>query len=412
MTVTSSDYQNIQRAVSGYAEQARTDAVKISGTALVGSDARINVNAEDFYGSIRWNKELGALAYGVASGTPGSTSNVNISSQTDVEGTITTNATDVAEFIKTARNVGADEYLVTQLITQQPGSIATVGSKFGDIRARDEDAAVVAVVKGVVASEVLKAEAFVTKTAGSGAKGQTDPDTLLEDGGFYYDVNSATNNATAGTGKLIDTSAKGGSAAVALWKATAAAFSDLEPEFFYLFIQPSVFEDMRSSNLLDQEDRITDGNIQFATIMAGMFRLVVSRTGLGTYNLMGSQGANQPVNAGSVKTSVLALPGAVSFTDLAQNTPVEFDNDASKGTGSGKRDAWYRWGYVMHPRGYTWSGSKAGFAVNTDVTASRATASAVTGYDYAPATAAQKIVSPWTRKENVGNLGILPIFHA
>ena len=415
MTVSSSDYQNIERAVSGYADQKRSDAVKISGTALMGSDARISGSSEDFYGSIRWNKSLGDVAYGVSPGAPGSTTNINVPTESDVEGTVTANSTDVAEYIKTARNIGADEYSITQVITQAAGSIATVGAQFGEARARDEDAAVVSVIKGVAAAEVLKADSVSTKTIDGGAFGQHDPDSLNEAAGFFYDVNSSKAatpaNNVAGTGKLIDSSAVGGASAKALWEAVAAGYADLEPEFFYLIVQPSVYQDMRSANLLAEADRITDGNLQFDTLFNGMFRIVQSRTNLGNYSTMGTQGTTQPVNKGSVKTSLIALPGAISMLDVAQPVPVEFDRDASKGTGSGKSDAWYRWGYVMHPRGYTWSGAKA-FANNSDATASRSTQGAITGYNYEPSNAAQKIVSPWSRKENVANWGLLPIFHA
>jgi hypothetical protein len=127
---------------------------------------------------------------------------------------------------------------------------------------------------------------------------------------------------------------------------------------------------------------------------------------------MGTLGVSQAVNSGSDKTSLICLPGSLSMVELAQPTPVEFDADASLGTGSGKREAWYRWGYVMHPRGYTWAGSKGGFAVNEDTTASVTVQGNLKGYNYEPATSTQKKVSPWTRKETVGNLGILPIFHS
>jgi hypothetical protein len=403
--MTSNEFQNIARAVSGYADQVRTDAVKISGTALMGNDARINVNSEDYYGSIRWNTTLGDIAYGTTAGTPGSTSNVNIATQDETEGNTTEHGTDISEYIKTARNAGADEYNVTQIITQQPGAIAAVGGQFGDIRARDEDRSVVDVLKGVISSEVHLAKA-------NGEAGQTDPDNLDDASGFFFDTNGAKGaNDVAGSNPLFDSSKSGAASAEALWAATAAGYSDLEPEFFYLIVQPSVYQEMRSANLIS-EDRVTDGNVQFASLMGGMFRVIVSRTGLGSYNGIGTLGATQAVNAGSDKTSLICLPGSLSMVDLAQPTPVEFDADASKGTGSGKREAWYRWGYVMHPRGYTWAGSKSGFATNEDTTASVTLQSNLTGYNYNPSTASQKKISPWTRKETVGNLGILPVFHS
>ena len=51
------------RAISAYSDQEYTDNVRIAGTALVGSDARISGSDEDYFGTIRWTNTLGSLMY-------------------------------------------------------------------------------------------------------------------------------------------------------------------------------------------------------------------------------------------------------------------------------------------------------------------------------------------------------------
>lgn len=384
-------YQNIARAVSAYADQAYTDAVRLAGTALVGSDARIQINDEDFYGTIRWNKTLGPLQYDGDSDTTGAATVINTGVNSEdgtEEGKVTGHSTDFAEYIKSIRSHGADQYNVTQLITQRDGAIAKVAQDFATTRARDADAALVSMLKGVVKAEVAVSEA---SSDADDKRGQFDPDSLNEGAGFYYDVNGVSgDNSVAGTAGLIDTAMAGGKAATNLWTAMASGFSDLEPDFMYLVVQPSVYQDMRTANLLDEQDRVTDGNVQFSTLMGGLFRVIVSRTSLGNYSQAGTQGADQPVNEGSIKTSLLALPGMISFVDIPQVNPVAIDSDESVAGGFGNREAWYRWGYAGHPRGYTWGGSKSTWATNATFEAD----------------------GSFLRKENVGNLGLLPIFHS
>ena len=403
MAVTSTDFANINRAVSAYADQEYTDARRIAGTALVGTDARINGNDEDRYGTIRWDSTLGALNYSTTQTT--TDTHVNVATETSDEGLTTDMSTFTAEYIKTVRTHGANQFNVTEVITGRDGAIGKVGRDFGRTRAEDEEAALRAVLRGVIRAELDVGVA-------NAAAGQSDPDTLDGTKGFYFDVNNkagATNGGTAGTAELIgsSTTARTAAAGANLWEAASYGFSDVEPEFFYLVIQPSVYNELRSANLIDQQDRITDGNIQFETLLGGKFRIIVSRTGLGAY------GTRANVNTGSTKTSLLMLPGALSMTDVSVPNPVAFDNNESVGRGSGNREAWYRWGYVMHPRGYTWNGSKSAFVNNADAT-TRTAQSAIDGYDYSGTVIGTGVgarTSPWGRVENVGNLGILPIFH-
>ena len=380
----------IARAVSAFAQQEYTDARYLAGTGLLGSDARISVSDEDYYGTIRWDETLGANSYTQAA-VSGAT-NVNYGNESTTEGLTTDFTVDFAEYVKSNRNVGASDYNLTQVISRREGAIAKLGSSFGRIRARDEDDALLSVVQGVVATEAA------TGTAGNATNGygQALGNPLNSSAGFYFDVNgpqavevSQTDNSAARTSTLIDTSAVGGKAAKRIFEAMSAGYGDLEPEFMYLIVDPETFYDMRIANLLDEQDRITDGNIQFDTILQGKIRVFVTRTQLGD-NSPSTNAANNRVNSGSSKTSLLCLPGSISMVDLPMVNPVEFDSDASVGRGTGNREAWYRWGYVMHPRGYTWAGSKTAFATNAN---------------YAAA-------ASWTRKEVVGNLGVLPIFHA
>lgn len=382
MATLSTSFQNIARAVSAYSDQQYTDNVRIAGTSLIGLDSRISGGEEDFYGSIRFDDTLGALSYtGVA--VPGAT-NINYGSETADEGLVTDMTTTVQQYIKTLRTVGANQYNTTSLITGRDGAIEKVARDFGRTRAQDADMAIVSVLKGVIKAEIAFA------TGGTIGKGQFQPDVTEDTSGFFYDTNRAINNSVAGANKLINTTMVGGSSAARLWEAAAAAYGDLEPEFFYLVVSPSVYQDIRSSNLLDEQDRISDGNIQVPSLLQGKFRLLVTQTDLGDYSDPDNTGAGKPTNDGSNKTSLLMLPGVLSMSDIAVPNPVAFDSDESVGRGTGRRESWYRWSNVYHPRGYSWTGGLTGFATNAT-------------YDAA---------ASWTRVENVRNLGILPIFHS
>lgn len=392
----------LARAVSAYAQQEYTDARYLAGSQLLGSDARISVSDEDYFGTIRWDETLGANSYTQAA-VAGAT-NVNYGEEVTTDGLTTDFSTAAATYIKSQRNVGASDYNLTQVISRREGAVAKLGSQFGRVRARDEDAALLAVIQGVLNEEVSN-----TASSGDDRFGQQLGDPLRSTTGFFFDCNGPnamettnTDNASANTGTnirtLIDTSEAGGKAAKRIFEAMAAGYGDLEPDFMYLITDPETFYDMRIANLLDEGDRITDGNIEFNTLLQGKIRVFVTRTAIGDFSPTPAAGA--AVNGASDKTSLLCLPGSIAMVDLPMVNPVEFDSDASTGRGTGNREAWYRWGYVMHPRGYTWAGSTATFAENANRTSG---SNQNRGYSAG---------ANWNRVEDPGNLGILPIFHA
>ena len=402
----------IARAISAFADQEYTDAVRIAGTALIGADSRISTSDEDYFGTIRWQQTLGALEYNAAAGTNSRTAtNVNYATEDSTEGALTDTSYDSAIYIKTVRTHGARNYNTTQVLTQREGAIEKISRDFGVTRARDADEALLHMMRGVAQAEVnrqIDGAAAIGATNRYG-QGYTDSTYLNADAGFYYDVNGPfntgnTNNAAARTNRLIDPSGMGGGAASALWRA-AGAFGDLEPDFFYLIVTPETYQDIRAANLLDNQDRISDGNVELDTLLQGKFRLIVTRSlardGFGM-NATTAAAANDPVNNGSGRTSYLMLPGALYQHDVPVTNPVAFDNDESVGRGSGDRELWYRWGNVWHPRGYTWTGLTNTFATNGTL---NAPFSAASNSGYANG-------GQWERKETPGNLGILPIFHA
>jgi hypothetical protein len=86
----------------------------------------------------------------------------------------------------------------------------------------------------------------------------------------------------------------------------------------------------------------------------------------------------------------MMLPGSVYRADMSVANPVAIERNEAVGSGSGRTTAWYRWGYVMHPRGYHFSGTTTAFASNATLAAG----------------------ASWTRTSGILNLGILPIIHA
>ena len=242
--------------------------------------------------------------------------------------------------------------------------------------------------------------------------------------GYYVDVNSAGAFGTAGTSRGLimpgDPATTGYGAILGenLFRSVALGMADYEPDYCYMIASPELMTQLRIANLVDQT-KVTEGNLQFDTIFSGKFRLLMSRTNQGDFS--GSDG----VTNGSDKTTYLVKPGALEMAMLSIPMPVEMFRDANTYSGSGSTDIWYRWGYVVHLMGYDWAGSSTRFAINgtsstgladagDDVTRdSTATINGVT-YEASQTSGggALNAGGSWTRKFDMLNLGILPIFHS
>ena len=436
-------YQNIARAISAYGQQAFTDAQEIVSTGITGGavtlgGSSIVSESEDYYGTIRFDKAADDVTYLGDSGHSTNLTKINIATETDTEGEFSEFRMATAEYIKTYRTHGANDYLVTPVITRRSGAIEKIGENFGRTRARDADKQFVSVLKGVIGQEVSRAKAVGAsdgaRTEASGAFGVRESNMLPEAGGFYYDLNYKANQTTAGTETLIGATKgsnvvnKGGGAVVfeSVLKAQTYGFSDVEVPFMYLIIDPRTYLDIQLANLLD-EDHVTDGNITMRTVLNGAYRLIVTRTSLGDY-ATGAQAHTAAngyvddavtdqkvaINKGSTRTSILARPDAVAFVPMGVNRPVAVDRDESTGRGAGRDEIWYRWGGIMHPYGYSWNGYKQAFARNDDI-ASSATISPAYGGSSSDSKTRQRGYSGaanWERVESAGNLRLLPVFHS
>lgn len=376
----------LARAISAFSDQAYTDNVRIAGTALVGSDARLSGSEEDYFGTVRWTRTLGDIAGRAIDGTAatGFATAINVATETSDEGQTTDVRHDSAQYIKTMRTLGAEQFNVTEVLTQAPNAIEKVSRDFGVSRSRDTDAALLAVLRSVAATE-----------AKTGTAGQVITSPRNNAAGFYVDL---------GTDKLVSASSAtnmGAARGNALWEAIGAGFGDQDPEFFYLVISPETYQDIRSANLVDQ-DSISDGNVNVPTLLGGKFRILV------TQNVAGHN-FSTAANIDGTKTSYLMMPGFIHESAIAVPNPVAFDADESMGRGAGQRELWYRWGNVYHPQGYTWQGSTSAFAQNTETRLTGASTLLTSFYNTSLVAAAP---TSYARKETVGNLGILPIFHA
>jgi hypothetical protein len=362
--ITNTMFQNVALAISAYADEMYTNAKKLNSTAIVGTDARIDPTGESFIGQLRWYKPLAA--------------NINVASLSSAsDGAYTDISTEIADYIKTVRTFGSQQVNLQQIVSQQDG-LSKIARDFSEVRSQDESDAVVNVLKGAAASEVARGAGIVAF--------DTDADGASV--GHFVDINAAGVFGAAATGssdarKLIDATAIGAARGERLFKAIGMAFKDYEPDFMYMITSPEILAELRAANLVDVTT-VTDGNLSFQTIFGGKFRLILSRVAQG--NLATS--AN--VNDVSTKTTFLVKPGAISFTPIAVPTPVEVERAAASYTGGGSTNVWYRYGFVVHPAGYDWSGATNAFATN----------------------AAFATAGSWTRKMNALNLGILPILHA
>ena len=386
----------IRRAISAYSDQEYTDNVRIAGTALVGSDARISTSDEDYYGTIRWTRTLGDLD-GQAIDRQDVQANsfntaINLATEDSTEGQTTDVRYDSAKYIKTMRTMGAEQYNVTQVLSQAPNAIEKVSRDFGITRARDADAALMAMLRGVALEE------------SRGTNGQLVSSPRNDSNGFYFETGGSNGgNSLVTTGSANN---RGAVLGTSLYTAMAAGFGDLEPDFMYLLTDVETFQAIRAANLVD-DTPIRDGNVDVQTLLSGKIRLIVSQS-LSSHNASGQTNVGSAAN----KTSYLMLPGALYQHDLSVPNPVAFDADESRGGGAGEREIWYRWGNIYHPRGYSWEGRVDGFVQNqgTFTAADRAAAGGASGVRALVNTSANQFQA-WERKETVGNLGILPIFH-
>jgi hypothetical protein len=357
----------LQSALSAYTDEMYTNAQKLRGTQIVGSNADIDPSTETFIGQARFFK-------------PYSAQTVNVVDHTDAtDGVKQSYTSDFLNYVKTVRTHGAQEVNVQRVISQMDG-LAKIARDFAEVKAQDEDDALVSVLKGVAAHEAAAAAGIADFGIDYSATSATR--------GFAVDVNAAgAFGAGVGTDRTLvmdqSNSLYGGILGENLFKALSLGFADYEPPFMYMICSPEIMTQLRIANLVDQTT-VTEGNLEFNTIFSGKFRL------LSTRNAMGDNSAAANVEAASTKTTFLVKPGAISFVDLAVPTPTEIYRDANKYGGSGSTDIFYRWGYVVHPMGYSWAGASNAFVGN----------------------AALATPGNWARKFDMLNLGILPIFHA
>jgi hypothetical protein len=360
-------FQNVALAISAYSDELYTNAKKITGTGIIGSDARISGDGESFIGQMRWYKPLSP--------------NINVASLTDsADGTRTDTSTDIADYIKTVRTFGSQQVNLQQMISKQDG-LMKIARDAVETRTEDEHGAVLSVLKGIAAYEASIA------TSGGIVAYDTAP-SVAGNIGMFVDLNAngvfgAAATAASDERKLIDATASGAAKGERLFKALGMAFKDYEPDYMYMITSPETLAELRAANLVD-DVVITEGNLNFQTIFGGKFRLLLTRAA------QGNNAASANVNDRSTKTTFLVKPGAVHFSTLAVPTPVEVVRAPAAYKGGGTTDIWYRYGFITHPWGYDWAGSTSAFASNTN---------------YGTA-------GSWARKLDYLNLGILPIFHA
>lgn len=383
----------LQEAISAYSDEAYRSAKKLVGTGLVGSNPDINVDTETFIGQIRWRKNVSQT--------------INIASLTDAtDGSYNTYGTDYLTYVKSLRTYGAQKVNMKEVVTQEDG-LAKFGRDFGEVRAQDEHNAIMAVLKGVALSEALNGAATGTGSTGLGGQSWTsDPEDKKY--GFYVDLGAVK--------PVIDPTSTymGAARAEGFLKAIGMAWKDYEPEYAYLVCTPEIMASLRSANLVDQ-DRVTEGNVNFNTIFQGKFRLIQTRADQALSSAFVTKlNTGAGVDIAGTKTSFIVLPGALAMSSLSVPTPVEIFRAPSKYKGGGTTEIWNRWGYVMHPQGYKWAGSEDEFA--SDATYQYAINTANSNAPIAFDNAGLLIANArgiWTRKfTSALGLGILPVFHA
>jgi hypothetical protein len=380
----------LQSAISAYTDEAYTNAKKLSGTGIVGSNPDIDVNTETYIGQLRWYKPLNPT--------------INVASLTSAtDGAKTSFASDYMNYVKTVRTHGAEKVNMQAVVAQEDG-LAKISRDFAETRAQDEHNAILSVLKGVALSEAINGAAAGAGATGLG--GQTfDNDPTDKKYGFYVDLGASK--------PVIDatTTAQGAARAEGFLRAFGMAYKDYEPEFAYLVTSPEVMASLRSANLVDTTT-VVDGNVTFSTIFNGKFRLIQTRASQGF-----SSAELTRINTGAgiditgTKTSFIVLPGALAMAALTVPDNVEIHRDGNSYNGGGSTSLWYRWGYVLHPAGYNWAGSQDAFP--SDAAYGFAVESGTAKALSAVTSGLASTTGTWTRKsQSALSLGILPVFHS
>lgn len=382
----------LQEAIGTYADEAYTNAKKLNSTGLVApSNPDINTETETFIGQMRWYKPMDPT--------------INVASLTDsTAGTPSTYSSDFARYIKTVRTYGGTKVNLQKVVTQVDG-LAKIGRDFAEHRAQDEHNALLAMLRGVAISEAMYGCAAASGSAGLGGQSFYNDPTSKQHG-FFVDLGS--NKAVVDATSTV----QGAARAEGFLRAFGMAYKDYEPEYAYLITSPEMMASFRSANLVDQ-DRVTDGNVNFSTIFQGKFRLVQTRA---TQSLSSAELAKIDTGAGvgiiGTKLSFIVLPGSVAMEPLMVDEDVEIDRNAGAYKGGGTTTIWHRWGYVGHPAGYDWAGVDSAFPSDADYQAviEGSTQKALTAVGSGTLASTTGV---WLRKaSSVLNLGILPVFHS
>jgi hypothetical protein len=352
MTVISSNFNNIARAISAYEQAGRADAALLTSTAMVGSDARINDSGENYTGTLRW------LDF-----TDPTTFNKQNETATDVAINEMAVSNKSAVYIKNIDHIAAQEMSVQKLISKVDG-LSYLGSQFASVRARREDLQLRSILNGVS-----------DKIWGATTVGTSDPAAKVGTFGFYtgsnasdapnplFAIENTTNNRSAFFDTLLD--------------AITEVKGEFEEPFYYLVVDTATYNIMRKQNVLDVAP-VVDGNFNFSTILGGKIRLIINNQSLT---------ANLPAG---LKVSYIAKAGSVHYSDIAQTNPTAIERNELAGNGGGLVTVLSRWGNIMHPKGLSWAGSATAYPANADLA----------------------LGTNWTvHATNVNQIGLFPIYH-
>ena len=374
MAVTSDDFQNIDRAISRYAIEAYTDNRGIMGSELVSTNTIIEPNGEGYYGQLRYEKPLGSIDFTTTQTT--TNTHVNRATETTDEGLTTDMSTYTERYGKQYYTIGALEYNMTRVVTQRSGIINKIGNDWANRRREVDNIFLNNLLKGIADHEA-------NRPTGSNRGGQSASNIRSDEDnhGFFYDTHDGT-NARA----FIDTTSNS-TVLDRILEGITYAWGDLGDENvpYYILLSPVDLLKVRQANIFDENGGIVESGFFFNTALQGRLRFFQTGRTLG-----GDFSSSMAVNTASTKTSFIMRAGAITHVPMRVTNPVAFDNDESRGRGAGNMEIWLRWGQVTHPKGYDYNANPTNWLLPADVDAA----------------------ANWSRKANVGNLYILPVFHS
>ena len=335
--------------------------------------------SEGFRGTLRSYKAHNTIDYSDSGATDDQTLNFQTPDDSTTDIALTPFGTSVQNYAMSARAVAAAQNDVVRALNGDAAASEIIVTQALQNNLRDIDQTLFEVLNGVAAFEATRPTTGGTR-GGVGNAAVTDEAKR----GFFYDTFDGTNARP-----LIGT---GTNALDRVIEAATHAWGDSLPEDepLWLFVGDNDYIKLQQARISDERGGVAESEISSLSFLDGKFRVLRRSAAFDDQSALTAP-RTSAANSGSDNTSFLIRAGALAFRAVnLWDLPIELHRAPLTGRGSGRVTGITRWGFVLHPLGWSVGLTAQRFAKPDDFDAA----------------------GDWSRVYDAKNLGILPIFHS